>query len=209
MNNINIIIADDHDLFIHGLQLLLKAEHYLEILDIARDGKELLDILDKKLPDIVLLDINMPKMNGLESARFIKQAYPTVKIIMLSTYNEDHLVEKAKQYGANAYLLKNSSREELLQAIGLVMEGHSCFPYRLPKTDNGFNAGDSFLKQFNLTKREAEMIQLLKKGLTNQQIADTLFLSVYTVETHRKNIMQKLDLKTPAALMKFIMEHNL
>lgn len=209
MTKIKIIIADDHTLFINGLKLLLKEEHWIEVIDVANDGRELLDILTKTTPDLILLDINMPAMNGLDAARYIKQTHSSIKLIILSTYNEDHLVDKAKQVGINGYLLKNSSKEDLLQTIRLVINNQSAFPYLEPKKENIFDKEDTFLKQFNLTKRETEIILLLKNNLTNQQIADQLFLSIYTVETHRKNIMQKLGLKTPVALMKFIIEKNL
>lgn len=209
MAKIKIIIADDHTLFINGLKLLLKEEPWIEVIDVANDGKELLDILTKTTPDLILLDINMPVLNGLDAARYIKQTHSSIKLIILSTYNEDHLVDKAKQVGVNGYLLKNSSKEDLLQTIRLVMNNQSAFPYLEPKKENIFDKEDNFLKQFNLTKREMEIIQLLKKDQTNQQVADQLFLSIYTVETHRKNIMQKLGLKTPTALIKFIIEKNL
>jgi two-component system nitrate/nitrite response regulator NarL len=208
MNRVKIIIADDHNLFINGLQLLLKDEDWIDVVDVANDGKELLGILRKALPDLVLLDINMPQLNGLEAARQTKQAFPAVRLVVLSTYNEDHIVEKAKSFGVNGYLLKNCSKEELLQTIKLVMNGHTSFPYRAPKESNLFDGRDNFLLQFNLTKRETELVQLIKAGLTNQQMADKLFLSVYTVETHRKNILQKLGLKSSVALMKFIMENH-
>ncbi|HEX7755569.1 MAG TPA: response regulator transcription factor [Niabella sp.] len=209
MDPVKIIIADDHTLFINGLRLLLKEEPQIEVIDVANDGKELLDVLTTTTPDLILLDINMPVLNGLEAARYIKRSYPAIKLIILSTYNEDHLVDKAKQAGVNGYLLKNSSKEELLQTIYLVMNYQSAFPYREPKKENLFDREDSFLKPFNLTKREMEIVLLLKNNLTNQQIADQLFLSIYTVDTHRKNIMQKLGLKSPAALMKFIIEKKL
>lgn len=209
MDTIKIIIADDHTLFISGLQLLLNDQDWIEVIDIANDGKELLDMLPKAHPDLVLLDINMPVLNGLDTARYIKQTYPFIKLIMLSTYNEEHLIDKAKQTGVNGYLLKNSSKDELLQTISMVMNNQTSFPYLQPKEENIFDKQDNFLKQFNLTKRETEIILLLKNNFTNQQIADKLFLSIYTVETHRKNIMQKLGLKSPAALMKFIIENNL
>jgi two-component system, NarL family, nitrate/nitrite response regulator NarL len=208
-DNIELIIADDHTLFIDGLKGLLRDEIGLVVIDIANDGKELLGILEKRKADIILLDINMPNMNGLEAAQFVKQSFPSVKIIMLSTYNDDHLVEKAKNIGANGYLLKTTSKDELLQTIQLVYAGHSCFPYRLPRTINEFDKTDDFLKSLNLTKREIEIIKLIKREYTNQQIADHLFLSIYTVETHRKNIMQKLSLNNPTSLMKFIIHNNI
>jgi DNA-binding NarL/FixJ family response regulator len=206
---IDLIIADDHTLFIDGLKLLLKDEPDMNVVDVANDGKELLRILPGIKADIILLDINMPNLNGLDAARFIKQSYPALKIIMLSTYNDEHLVEKTKTLGANGYLLKTTNKEELLQTIRLVYSGQACFPYRLPKTENEFDSSDDFLKKFNLTKREIEILKLIRTENTNQQIAEKLFLSIYTVETHRKNIMQKLNLKTPVALHRFISEHNI
>ena len=209
MKPINLIIADDHTLFIDGMKLLLKDEADMKIVEVANDGKELLEILTGNTADIILLDINMPVMNGLETARHIKQSYPHLKIIILSTYNDDHLVDKAKKLGANGYLLKTTNKDELLQTIRLVFNGHACFPYRQPALRNEFDDNDYFLKQFNITKREMEILLLLKKNNTNQQIADTLFLSIYTVETHRKNIMQKLNLSSPVALMKFVLEKGI
>ena len=209
MNKIKIIIADDHTLFIKGLQLLLQEELWIEVIDIANDGEELLNILTISNPDLILLDINMPIMNGLDTAKLIRQHYSAVRLIILSTYNEEHLVDRAKQVGVNGYLLKNCSKDELMQTISLVMNNQTSFPYLRPKEENIFDKQDNFLKQFNLTKREAEIVVLLKNNFTNQQMADKLFLSIYTVETHRKNIMQKLGLHNPMALMKFIVEHNL
>ena len=206
---INLIIADDHNLFLDGLKQLFKDEENIAVIDIANNGKELLEIVGKQSTDIILLDINMPGMNGLDAIKFIKKSHPQIKIIILSTYNDDHLVEKAKILGANGYLLKTANKDELLETIQLVHKGQACFPYRLPKTSNGFDEPDIFLSQFNLTLREKDILQHIKAGLTNQQIADKLFLSVYTVDTHRKNIMHKLSLRNPAQLMKFIIENNL
>jgi two-component system nitrate/nitrite response regulator NarL len=204
---INLIIADDHMLFVEGLRSLLKDEADMHILDVANDGRELLSFLHSVQPDLVLLDINMPKLNGLDAARYIRQSFNSLKIIMLSTYNDEHLIEKSKALGVNGYLLKTTSKDELLQTIRLVAAGQACFPYRIPKAVNEF--GDhTFLRQFNLTKREVEVLRFLKKEYTNQQIADEFVLSIYTVETHRKNIMQKLHLKSTLALHKFLAEQN-
>ena len=208
-DKIALIIADDHILFIDGLKMLLKDEPDFNIVDTANNGKELLDLLQKTKTDIVLMDINMPKMNGLEALKFIKKNKSSAKVIFLSTYNEEHLIKKAKFLGANGFLVKNSTKEELLQCIKSVYNNQSCFPYRFIKEINEFDDEDNFLKHFNLTKREKEIIELIKAGHSNQQISDQLFLSIYTIETHRKNIMHKLGLKSPAALMRFIIENNL
>jgi two-component system nitrate/nitrite response regulator NarL len=205
---INLLLADDHTLFLEGICLLLKNEKNIVIKGIAGDGKTLLHLIRQDMPDIVLLDINMPEMNGLETIRRIKYEFEKVKVIMLSTYNEEHLIEKAKTYGANGYLLKNVNKEELINTIFLVHNGQACFPYRLPVKSARLESTDSFLKQFDLTRRETELLEFIKQGFTNQHIADHLNLSIYTIETHRKNIMQKLGLKSPAELMKFIFEYN-
>ena len=123
---------------------------------------------------------------------------------MLSTYNEEHLIEKTKQSGANGYLLKNCCKEELLQTIRLVSNGKFCFPYQKPTIISALDETDIFLKQFSLSKRENEIIHLIKQEYTNQQIADHLYLNIYTVEAHRKNIMQNLQLKSTGTLIKFI-----
>ncbi len=206
---LSLIIADDHTLFIDGLCLLLQSEPGIEILSIANNGRELMGLLHTHTPDIILLDINMPGFNGFEALSRIKSLHPKIKVIMLSTYNEEHLIEKAKTGGANGYLFKNADKSELINVITLVSQGQSCFPYKQPAASAAFDEQDPFLKQFDLTKREIELLQLIKQNLTNQQMADRLHLSIYTVETHRKNIMQKLNLKNPVELTKFILQYNL
>lgn len=209
MEKIRIIIADDHELFVNGLCLLLADTPWVDVLDVAGDGRELLDILPRQVPDVVLMDINMPVMNGLDAIHYLRQDYPGVRVIILSTYNEGSLVEKAKRLGANGYLLKNSSKQQLLEALRLVTTGASCFPVKVQARKEVPVQEDSFLKRMNITPRELDVMRLIREGHTNQQIADKLVLSIYTVETHRKNLMQKLGLKTPAALMKFILENEL
>jgi len=206
---VSLIIADDHTLFIDGLCLLLQQSPDIEIMNIAGNGRELLGLLHTHTPDMILLDINMPGFNGFEVLSRVKGYYPKIKVIMLSTYNEEHLIEKAKAGGANGYLVKNADKAELLQTIKSVSQGQSCFPYKQPAKSSAFDEPDDFLKQFQLTKREFELLQFIKQNYTNQQMASHLNLSIYTVETHRKNIMQKLNLKNPVELTKFILQYNL
>ena len=206
---LSVIIADDHAMFIDGLCMLLQNEPGIEIMNIAASGKALLGLLHTNTPDLILLDINMPGINGFDALKQIKNYHPKIKVIMLSTYNEEHLIEKAKAGGANGYILKNSDKNELVQVMRMVARGQSCFPYKQPVKSSVFNEEDSFLKQFQLTKREGELLQFIKQNFTNQQMADHLHLSIYTVETHRKNSMQKLNLKNPVELTKFMLQHNL
>ena len=209
VEKISVIIADDHTLFINGLCMLLQNEPDIEIMNIAANGKEVLGLLHTNAPNLLLLDINMPGINGFEVLKRVKSYYPKIKVIMLSTYNEEHLIEKAKTAGANGYLFKNAEKSELLRVMRLVAQGQLCFPYKQPVINSTFNESDPFLKQFQLTKREAELLQFIKQDFTNQQMANHLHLSIYTVETHRKNIMQKLNLKNPVELSRFILQYDL
>lgn len=189
--------------------MLLQGEPDIEVMSVAATGKELLHLLHTQTPDFILLDINMPGMNGFDVLKRIKDYYPKIKVIMLSTYNEEHLIEKAKAEGASGYLFKNVGKAELLQVMRSVAQGQLCFPCKQPVVNSMPNEPDPFLKQFQLTKRETELLQFIKQNFTNQQMADHLHLSIYTVETHRKNIMQKLNLKNPVELNRFIMQYNL
>ena len=207
---IRIMLADDHPLFIEGLSMMLRREPDFELCGIANNGREVLEMLPTTKPDLILLDINMPKMNGLETIKYIRQSYPSVKIVMLSGYFDEAIIKEAKINGANGYLLKSSQRDELIHTIKMVYSGALfATPQHDQPAPGEFLVNDKFLAQFNLTKRERELIQLIKNGMTNQDIAQNLHLSVYTVETHRKNIMQKLKLNSPGALMKFIIENQI
>ena len=207
---IRIVLADDHPLFIEGLSMMLRREPDFELCGIANNGREVLEMLPTTKPDLILLDINMPKMNGLETIKYIRQSYPNVKVVMLSGYFDEAIIKEAKLKGANGYLLKSSQRDELIHTIKMVYSGALfATPQQDEPVSGDFLANDKFLAQFNLTKRERELIQLIKNGMTNQEIAQNLHLSVYTVETHRKNIMQKLKLNSPGALMKFIIENQI
>ncbi|MDD2792532.1 MAG: response regulator transcription factor [Sediminibacterium sp.] len=208
---IHLMIADDHPLFVEGLKMILSSEPLFVINGIANDGKQLLYLLTQQpQTDLILLDVNMPHLNGLDTIKYIKQSFGSVKVLMLSAYSDHKLVEEARVAGADGYILKNSSREALVGAIKRVHGGLQVFEV---EPANGqeelFRKMDVFLRKYDLTKREKEILYYLKQTLTNQQIAEKLHLSIYTVETHRKNIMQKLQLNSPAALVKFMIEFNI
>lgn len=202
---VNIVLADDHTLFADGIRSLLEQVPNITVQGIASNGQVLIEMLQRLRPDIAILDINMPILNGLEATKHIRQEMPDIRTIILSSYNDPHLVSLARSYGASGYLLKSCDKYELLQGISRVSRGENCFP-RMGRMD----APESLsFRQFNLTRRETEILQLINQQLTNQQIATHLYLSIYTVETHRKNIMQKLQLKSPAALTRFLLEKGL
>jgi DNA-binding NarL/FixJ family response regulator len=203
----HLIIADDHQMFAESLRLLLMS-HGFPGIDLCHDGETLLEHLNLALPDLLILDINMPKLNGISVLERLQQSGKIFKILVLSTYGELNVIRMAKEYGAAGYLQKNFSSEKFVQAVKLVLSGQRHFP-ELQAAVSPTEDNDEFARQFRLTKREREILGLLKVHLTNTQIGEKLFLSVYTVETHRKNIMHKLGLKSPTALMEFIIQHHL
>jgi DNA-binding NarL/FixJ family response regulator len=207
---INIIIADDHPLFVEGLKMILASDVIFKITGIAQDGKQLLYLLTQQPEtDLILLDVNMPNLNGLDTIKYIKQSSGSVKVLILSAYSDAKLIKEARTAGADGYIFKNSSRDELSGAIKKVFAGEAVFiEAKEIDQEDAFNKMDVFLRKYNLTKREKEILFYLRETHTNQQIADKLHLSIYTVETHRKNIMQKLQLSSPAALVKFMIEFN-
>jgi len=203
---VNIILADDHTLFADGIRSLLEQTPYITVQGIASNGQVLIEMLQRHQPDLAILDISMPVLNGLEVTKIIRRDMPHIRTIILSSYSDPHLVSLSRSYGADGYLMKTCNQYDLLQTITRVIRGESCFPQlpRLqePEIDHSF-------REFNLTRRELEILHLINQQFTNQQIATHLYLSIYTVETHRKNIMQKLQLKSPAALTRFLLEKGL
>ncbi|MCU0443195.1 MAG: response regulator transcription factor [Bacteroidia bacterium] len=200
---IKIAIADDYQLFRDGLKLLLPHEEKIQVIWTAQNGKQVLVELEKQQPDILLLDIQMPELNGIEVLQELAKKYTHVKVIILSMYIEKIYVEKVFQLGASGYLLKNAGNEELMHAIKMVYEGHKYFAPEITqalmrKTD-----------EVRLTKREHEVLILIAKEMSNPDIAEKLFLSVETVNSHRKNLMRKLDVKNTAGLVKYALQNKL
>lgn len=206
---VKVAIADDHLLFAEGLKLLLEKTETVEVLHIAGDGHTLLHLIKSAPVDIVLLDLNMPGLSGFETLRFIQMHNRCLKIIVISTYSDAHIVKKAKDKGAHGYIIKNSSGELLINSIMAVMQGNPSFPAQANVQKDTKMQSDAFQAYGHLTRREQELIELIKDGCTNREMSVRMSLSIYTIETHRKNIMHKLGLKTPAALMRFIMENKL
>ncbi|MBW8683226.1 response regulator transcription factor [Chitinophaga rhizophila] len=204
---LNVILADDHTLFADGIRALLEQVPHITVQGIASNGQVLIEMLHRHQPDLAILDINMPVLNGLEVTKVIRRDLPQVRTIILSSYNDPHLISLSLEYGADGYLMKTCNQYELLQGISLVMQGEKCFPRVHKQAEQ--EAEHLPFREFNLTRRETEILHLINQQFTNQQIATHLYLSIYTVETHRKNIMQKLHLKSPAALTRFLLEKGL
>ena len=200
---IKIILADNHRLFIDGLRNLLSEEEDIDIIDFAFDGKELLNLLNITKPDVILLDINMPGIDGFETARRIRKSFPNIRIVMLTSYDDELFYKKAKDILLNGYLLKDCSKDDLLDCIRRVFTDNQLFYLQNDIKKQAPTEFDrNFINQYRITEREIEIVELLKDGLTNYQVADRLNISVHTVETHRKNVMHKLGVNNLASLLK-------
>ncbi len=201
-----ILIADDHQIFLDGLKLIFSDHQDWQIVAEANDGNQVIDYFKTKVIDLAILDVNMPKPNGFEVCKYIKQHYPLCKIMILSMYGDEQFMNEFIKMGVNAYVLKNAGKLELLEAMDAIQNNQTYISkaLRVEKHEE-----DSFVKSLSLTTREKEIIVLLAKEKSSQEIADALFISIFTVNTHRKNILHKLGIKNTAGLMKFASENNL
>lgn len=203
---INLFIIDDHPLVADGIAMMLKDVDYLKIQGTATTGAEAVDFLESHEPEIILLDINLPDIDGLQLCDIIRKKNQYSKIIGLTSANDTSIITQLLHRGGNGYLLKNMERSELLEAIDRVIDG-KIFLSRA--------ANEKVLEQFSsvstainetpsITRREKEILLLLEEGLNGPQIAERLFISPYTVETHRKNLMQKMNVNTTQQLLKMV-----
>jgi two-component system nitrate/nitrite response regulator NarL len=200
---IRVMIIDDHRLFNDGLNAMLEEESSIQVLKRVYDSREAQEHVKKFKPDVVLMDFNMPHLNGIELTRILLKDNAELKILILSMYDEERHIESFKSIGTRGYLFKTASAEEVAEAIHKVYAGDFYFPE--PKAGSN-HADDKFLQKLRLSKRELEVIQLIKQGLKTKEIAEKLNISFYTAETHRKNIKLKAGIKGEADFIKFIYE---
>lgn len=218
-NQISVFIADDHTLYVDALVIAL--EHYpaltVKILGTASNGEDLLRQLRLKLPDILLLDLNMPVMNGLEVIPVLRESYPGLPILVVTKYSDPKFVRECLQvHNVAGYILKTSSLKELTEGIQQVLEGNlymsknlQLFPKDLVEEEDETVFDENFLAKYNLTRRELEILGLIAKAKSNSDIAVHLFISPQTVGAHRKNIMRKLNISSTAGLVRFAIENQL
>ncbi|MFN8253391.1 MAG: response regulator transcription factor [Ferruginibacter sp.] len=195
---IKVFIVDDHYMVIEGIRSLLQNEASINWAGHASNAASCLGFLQQQLPDIILMDINLPDKSGIDLCKEVREKYPSVYVIGLSTFNQQSFIQKMLNNGASGYVLKNATQEELLEAIETVAGG---------KTYLSDEAASSLRKPSSggapvLTRREKEVLELIAEGLTNSEIATKLFISVTTVDTHRKNLLAKFDARNIAALIK-------
>ena len=207
MKNFTIILADDHTLIREGIRSIIEAAPGLKVIGEAGDGNQLLRMMKNTVPDMVILDISMPGLRGIEAAREIKTRYPDIRILMLSMHKSEEFLAMALQAGAGGYLLKEDTGDELLQAIAQLRAGRTFLSATLAKnlsTDIiAICRGNHAVSADPLTARERQVLQLIAEGHTDRQIGELLFISLRTAQRHRYNIRTKLNLKHTADLVKY------
>lgn len=218
METYNVLVTDDHDLFREGIKTLLKKMKNLQVIGEARNGLETIKLYDELKPDLLLIDISMPDMNGIEASKEILKVHPEARIIILSMHDDEDYISRCLNVGVKGYVVKSESGTELRHTIESVLKGNNYFSFR---------AQDVILKQIkesrlkkkvaapraqvdtHITQREAQILELIVQGLTSQAIAEKLFISIRTVETHRANIMRKLGVRNAVELVKKALQLNL
>ena len=207
MDNIKIFIADDHQIILDGIRHLLASESTIEIIGEALNGNAVLEQLDKLNEiDVLVMDINMPEKDGIEVTRFLKLEYPEIKILIMTMYNRVEFITNLMEVGVDGYILKNSGKQELLKAIHSVAMGDPYFGDSVTKTimrryqkSRVFNSA----MEINITPREKEIIKLIAQGLSSFEMSEKLFLAENTINTHRRNILSKLNVKNSAGIIRF------
>jgi DNA-binding NarL/FixJ family response regulator len=212
---INILIADDHTMFVDGIDSILKVEAGMFVVGRSYDGPAVIEFVKSNAVDIVLLDVNLPGMSGIEVCKELHTHHPTVKVLAISMFNEESFVSEILNNGAKGYILKNTGREELLKAIRTVAEGESYFSKDVTETimkglmnqRKAASKSNAFFPK--LSRREKEVLKLIAQEFTTQEIADSLFISLKTVESHRSSLLSKLNARNSVGLVRIAMENNL
>ncbi len=209
MNRITVLLADDHTIVREGFRTMLKLEDDIEVVGEAQDGRQAVALVKKFRPAVVLMDIAMPLLNGLEAARQVRKSFPETKVIMLSAHSDDAYVENATESGAAGFLLKQTSAHEVCRAIREVHQGKTFFSpsitRRLDRLSSAapVRAGALRKKAALLTSREMEVLQLIAEGKANKETASQLGIGIKTVEKHREHLMAKLDIHDTAGLTRY------
>lgn len=199
---IKVLIADDHQMFIDGLKSMLQDFEGITVVGEAMNGREVLEHCQRTAVDIVIMDISMPVMDGIETTRRLLEKHPAIKILGLSMYNDRNFISDMLKTGAAGYILKNTGREDLINAIQALHAGENYLGEDVRKTLlSSFMKNTKFQVDEKLSEREMEVLECIASGLTTQEIASKLFISKNTVETHRKNLLYKLKARNTAELI--------
>ncbi|MEQ8581466.1 MAG: response regulator transcription factor [Marinoscillum sp.] len=218
---IRVALADDHEIVRHGIKMVLEDDPEIQVIWEASDGQEAVEKMDSNTPDVLVVDIRMPLMTGLEVTRQLKKNNQEVKIIVLTMHDDSEYIVKALEYGADGYLLKDTNKAEFNKAVHMVNNGQKYFSgdisttivdfYRNggPRPGNGPEPSGSNSEDYQLTKRERQILKLIYEGVSNKDVAETLGKSVRTIETHRFNIMKKLEVNNITELLKKVEREGL
>jgi DNA-binding NarL/FixJ family response regulator len=211
---VRIVLVEDHTILREGLRALLSADPDFEIIGEAADGREAVRLVEKQVPDLILMDLSMPRMTGMDAIREIKKRYPATKIIALTVHKTEEYLGTTLQAGADGYVLKDATHNELMMAIQSVLNGKTYLsPGVSEKVVEGYLEGkESRMPNSTLgllSQREREVLKLIAEGFKNKEIAADLYISLKTVEKHRANLMKKLDLHNAAALTAYAIEQGL
>ncbi len=198
-----VFIVDDHYMVIEGIRSLLQHEKSVELIGHAMTAESCIAFLKLQQPDVILMDINLPDKNGIELCREVKEKYPNIFILGLSTFNQQSFIQKMMDNGASGYVLKNASGKELLEAIHNVSKGKIFMSFEVEQALKTKPPGEIVI-----TRRELEVLMLIAEGMTNNEIAGKLFISFTTVDTHRKNLLEKFSAKNTAELVKLAFQHK-
>lgn len=214
-NKIKILLCDDHAMLRDGLKLVLQTDPNFEVISEADNGLDAINQAGTLFPDVIILDINIPKINGIEAARAIKSKNPGIKILMLTMHETESYIMDAISAGVDGYIFKMSDMEEFIKAVKTVAEGKNYFHENVTKlilcnylNKTKSKADEEEQKTILITKREKEILSLIAEGRTSQEIAEKLYISYFTVGKHRKNIMHKFELKNTAELIKFAIKEK-
>jgi len=203
---IHVIVVDDHQLFIDGIKAIISKDIGIRVVGQANNGFELLKILESGVvADVVMMDIRMPVMDGIMTTRVLKKEYPDIAVLVLSMYNQEEDLEEMINAGAKGYLVKNAGKAEMLEAIYAVYNKKEFVSAEL-REQHHESASTPSIKKMKLTRREKEILNLVAKGRTSLQIANTLTISKMTVDTHRKNIHKKLGISSNAGLVRYALQ---
>ena len=207
--SLRLIIADDHPLLVNGLIAVLEEIENVQVLEPASNGRQLIEQLRKTPADIALVDLNMPQLDGIATLKILSKEFPALKVIVFTNYHQPNLISEIKTLGAKGYLLKTSNSITVKEAIATVAAGSSFFADEVQLPEVSTQLIDDFVKKYQVTRREVEILRLIAHGLTSKKISEQLFVSEFTINAHRRNLCRKLNIYTPVGLLNFAREHGI
>lgn len=209
--NIKLFVVDDHKMFLEGITSILNNIENIAVIGTAKNGEEALKLIPNLKPDIVITDIDMPIFDGIELAKRVKKTYPDIRIIAVSSHHNSNIISTSIKSGIHGYILKNTGKSELLKALNTVYNGGNYFSEEVKQiiNDSIYNIKETTVNAVSLSEREKEVLHLIAQEKNTKEIAKLLFISINTVETHRKNLMRKIGTKNVVGLVKYAIQQDI